>query len=148
VPLRVPTRLIGPTPSVLSRFAHVRDDDCRVGEVSGDFKRAAERFDVASEVAYMHVSTLFQLRDGRLANRERFRHFLLREGTRLAQLLERHCLAQRSCLRRAACPALRCEILGQLVKGLNPSFLISSMYVLEVVVSSRFAITYTNPRST
>ena len=83
----------------------------------------------------MHVSTLFQLRDGRLANRERFRYFLLREGTRPAQLLERHCLAQRSCLRRDACPALRCEILGQLVKGLmsshgiNASFLISSMYV-------------------
>ena len=54
--------------------------------MSSDFKRAAERFDVATQVAHMHVSTLFKLPYGRLPHRERFDHFILREGTRLAQL--------------------------------------------------------------
>jgi hypothetical protein len=118
---------------VLSRFAHVAYNYCRVREVSGDFKRAAERFDVAAQVAHMHVSTLFKLRYGRLPHRERFSHLLLREGARLAELFERHYLTQRGGLRRYTRPALGCEILGQLVKGLmsshgiNPSFLISSM---------------------
>jgi hypothetical protein len=89
----------------LSRFVHFANNNCRAGEVSSDLKRAAERFDVAAQVAHMHVSTLFKLRYGRLPHRERFGHFLLREGTRLAQFLERHYLTPRSSLRRYPPPS-------------------------------------------
>jgi hypothetical protein len=64
---------------LLSRFADFANNYCRSREVGSDFKRAAERFDVAARVADMHVSTLFKLRYGRLAHRKGFGHFLLRE---------------------------------------------------------------------
>jgi hypothetical protein len=55
----------------LSRYVHFANNYCRAREVSSDFERAAERFDVAAQVPHMHVSTLFKLRHDRLAQRER-----------------------------------------------------------------------------
>jgi hypothetical protein len=84
----------------LSRFVHFANNYSRAREVSSDFERAAERFDVAAQVPHMHVSTLFKLRYDRLAHCERFGHFLSPEGARFAQLFECHYLTQRSGLRR------------------------------------------------
>src|SRR5262249_11333007 len=98
-----------------------------------DFERAAERLDIAAQVAHIHVCPLFHLRDGRLSDMQVLSKIGLRLAARLTELAERHLAKHALGCFRVARPALRRHGLAKLVERAmsghsNPSFRSSARY--------------------
>ena len=66
-----------PRRAVLLSVADIGQHNAGVGKARRDFERAAEGFDVAAQIAHMHVGALFELRHGGLAHRESLGHVFL-----------------------------------------------------------------------
>jgi hypothetical protein len=107
-----------PSPALLlpRRRLLGRDRHRAVGKARGDLQRAAERLDVA-QVAHIHVAAAFELGDRGLADREPRSQFLLRDGARLAQFVQRQSRVQRGRFVVDARLARGRKAFGQFIEG-------------------------------
>src|SRR5665213_347093 len=112
-----------------------RDFHRPIRKVRGDFERAAERFNVAAQIADIHVAAPLQLGDRRLADREFVGQFLLRDGARLTQFMQRQGRVQRRRLVGDTRLARSRQTLGQFIErpvsahGIKPSRLSSPRWM-------------------
>ena len=99
---------VGPIGSAVircSQCAEVRDRDGGFGETRGDFQRTPQRFDVAPEIAHVHVRPALKPRHRWLPDMQVARQINLRLFARMTQLMQRHFTEQlpgRFCIPRSA----------------------------------------------